>query len=156
MKRLDCISSSVLLILAVVLFFQARDLPFWGELGPAEGFFPFALSILLGTLSVLILVRALINSEGGNERRKILGPGQRKFFFYITSFFLFSILFPKIGYSLTLTAFLIFILGIVEKQSWKVTLAVTVVSLVLSHVIFVKFLKVSMPEGWLAPLIGLI
>jgi len=41
MKAKDYISSSVLFSVAVVLFFQSRDLQFWegGESGPGAGFF---------------------------------------------------------------------------------------------------------------------
>jgi len=156
MKRLDCISSSALFIVAVVLFFQAGGLPFWGELGPAEGFFPYVLSVLLVGLSCLILLRALIVSQKGNEKPKIIGPKRAKFFSYVASFFIFGLVFAKIGYSLTLAVFLIFILRLVEKQSWRTTLMVTILSLVLSYVIFVRFLKVSMPEGWLTSLMEMI
>jgi len=148
MYRLDLISGIVLFALALVLFSQARGLPFWGELGPAEGFFPYVLSILLGGLSSFIFLRALIVPDKVEEL-KILGPKRWKFLAYVISFFTFGFVFPLVGYSLSVAGFLVFVLRLVEKQSWRATFMVTIISIVLSYLIFVRFLKIPVPEGWL-------
>jgi putative tricarboxylic transport membrane protein len=155
-KRFDYISGLVLFILAIVLLFQARGLSIWGEDGPSEGFFPFVLSMLLGILSAVILIQAFVKSRQASESIRILGPKKRKFFSYIISFFIFGFIFSKVGYSVTLVTFLIFILRIVERQPWKLTLIVTVLSVICSYFAFDVFLKVSMPEGFLTPVINLL
>lgn len=153
MKKLDYISGFVLFIFAVILFFQSRGLPVWGESGPSSGFFPSILSILLGFLSLIIIFRAWLQTQTNQEIFKILGPKKGKFFLYLISFFVFGFIFSNLGYSLTLTAFLTFILKIVERQSWKITLGVIIISIIVSYILFVNFLSVSLPEGILSPVI---
>lgn len=156
MKKFDYISSSVLFILAVVLFFQSRNLTVWGELGPTEGFFPLMLSFLLALLSLITLIRTYFQTKQGQEAVKILGPKKINFFIYLASFFAFGLLFEKLGYYFTLASFLILTIKIVERQSWKMTLGVTMVSLVASYLIFVKFLMVPLPEGILSFVVRLL
>lgn len=153
MKKFDCISSSFLFLFSVVLFIQARDLPYWGDLGPSSGFFPVVLSIFLGILSLAIFLRAWLKKDVSQESPKILGPKKGKFFLYTACFFAFGLLFARLGYSLTLIAFLAFILKVVERQSWRVTIGVTLASITVSYVLFVYFLSVPLPEGVLAPLL---
>jgi hypothetical protein len=51
---------------------------------------------------------------------------------------------------LTLAVFLIFIIKVVEKQSWKITLLVTIISIIVSYVLFGNLLSVPLPEGILS------
>jgi hypothetical protein len=42
-------------------------------------------------------------------------------------------------------------LKFVENQSWKTTLAITLIAATISHLLFVRFLSVQLPEGLLSP-----
>ena len=156
MKKKDYLSGSFFFLLAVLLFFQSRGLAIWEETGPSEGFFPLALSILLGLLSLIILIQAYLRAKGPEEVFQILGGNKSKFVFYCGSFFIFGLIFPWVGYSLALTAFLVFILKRVEKQSWKTTLSVTLSSIVGSYVIFQVLFSIPLPEGILSPILQLL
>ena len=147
MRRMDYISGSVLLAFAALLFWQTGELVVWGPFGPSSGFFPLGLSILLAILSLVIIIRAGRQSEKISGRVNILGPDKRKYFFYLACFFAFSLIFAKAGYTLTLVGFLGFILKVVEKQSWKMTLGIILTAAAFSHFLFVKFLSVPLPEG---------
>lgn len=153
MKKLDYISGSVLFLFAVILIFGSRKLPLWGEFGLSTGFFPLVLGILLGFLSLVILIRAWFQTQSTQEVSKIIGPKRGKFFLYMASFFAFGLFFAKLGYSLTLTAFLILIIKVVERRSWTITLWVIIISIIVSHVLFVNFLSVPLPEGILSAII---
>ncbi|HXZ37307.1 MAG TPA: tripartite tricarboxylate transporter TctB family protein [Thermodesulfobacteriota bacterium] len=150
MRRRDLISGSAFLVLAILLFFQAKKLTLWGELGPAEGFFPMGLSLVFAGLSVLILIQALLKPVEAGERVGIIDLNRKKFFAYVGLFFGFGILFPIVGYTLILAAFLVIILRWVEKQSWKITILVTILLIGGSNLLFVGILKISMPEGLLS------
>src|SRR3972149_5734856 len=133
MKQLDFVSGGGLFAFAALLFWQTRELVVWGPFGPSSGFFPLGLSLLLATLSLIILFRAWMQTEKIRQIPKILGPHKRNFYFYLISFFAFALLFAKIGYTLTLVGFLTFILKFVENQSWKTTLAITLIAATISH-----------------------
>ncbi len=153
MKKLDYMSGGVLFAFAALLFWQTRELVVWGPFGPSSGFFPMGLSLLLATLSLIILFRAWRQTEQMCRIPEILGPHKRKFYFYLISFFTFALIFGKVGYTLTLVGFLAFILKFVENQSWKTTLTITLIAATISHLLFVRFLSVQLPEGPLASIL---
>jgi len=153
MRKKDYISGGFLFIVSIVLFIQTRDLTAWESVGPSEGFFPLALSIFLGVLSLIIIMQAWMQKRKPLGTLKILGPQEGKFILYIVSFIGFGLLFMKVGYSITLAAFILFVLRIVEKQSWKLTIIAAVISIVVSHVLFSTFLSVPLPEGILSIII---
>ena len=152
MKK-DYVSGSILLFVAAVLFFQARGLTVWAETGPSEGYFPLVLSILLGVLSVIILQQACSRQKGETEPFRIFGAKRSKFFLYSGAFLAFGLIFSWTGYSLSVTAFLLFILRFVEQQSWKTTVYVTAASIIGSYIIFQVFFTIPLPEGVLTPLV---
>ena len=152
MKGKDYISGLVLLMVAVILFLQARALAVWGEMGPGEGFFPITLSIILAVLSFVIILNAFLKKGQEKETFHILGPRKRKFILYGVSFLIFGLIFPRVGYSLTVAAFLVFILRVVERKSWKTTLMLTAISIIGSYVLFVKAFSIPLPEGILSPI----
>jgi hypothetical protein len=147
MKYLDYISGLFLFVFSLILFFSARQLVMWGPFGPSSGFFPTILSGLLGILSLSIIARAWFQTGDAQRIRKILGPNKKKFSYYLLSFFAFSIVFGTVGYTLTLIGFLTFILRFVERQPWKITVGIIIISAVVSHFLFVEFLAVQLPEG---------
>jgi hypothetical protein len=150
MRKFDYISGSVLFLFAVILFLQSRKLPFGGEFGMGAGFFPLIVCTLLGFLGLVIVFRAWFQTRTAQEMPKIIGPKRGKFLVYLASFFAFGLFFTKVGYSLTLAVFLIFIIKVVEKQSWKITLLVTIISIIVSYVLFGNLLSVPLPEGILS------
>ena len=156
MKKLDYISGLVLLIFAVVLLFAARQLPLIGQFGPSSGFFPTILSGLLVLVSLMIIIRAWRQNrhvKTSQETPKILGPDKKKYFLYLGLFFAFSLFFATLGYTLSMVLFLGFILKYGEKQSWKTTFGVVIISGLVSYFLFVKFLSIPLPEGILSSII---
>ena len=153
MKKLDYISGFVLFGSAVILFFAALRLPLMSQFGPGSGFFPVILSVLLAFLSLIIIIQAWWKNrhvKTSEKTPKILGPKKKKFFIYLGLFFVFSIFFGKLGYFLSMVLFLGFILKYVEKQSWKTTCGIIILSGLVSYFLFVKFLAVPLPEGVLS------
>ena len=156
MKKLDYISGLVLLIFAVVLLFAARQLPLVGQFGPSSGFFPTLLSGLLVLVSLMIIIRAWRQNrhvKTSQKTPKILGPDKKKYFLYLGLFFAFSLFFATLGYTLSMVLFLGFILKYGEKQSWKTTFGVVIISGLVSYFLFVKFLSIPLPEGILSSII---
>ena len=153
MKKLDYISGFVLLSVSVILFFVAKRLPLMDKYGPSSGFFPTILSVILALLSLMIIARAWWQSrhvKTSPGALRILGPDKKKYFSYLVLFFAFSLFFVKLGYLLSMTLFLGFILLYLEKQSLKITFGIIIISGFVSYYLFVKFLSVPLPAGILS------
>jgi putative tricarboxylic transport membrane protein len=153
MKKLDYMSGLGLFVFAAILLLAARRLPLMSEFGPGSGFFPVILSVLLACLSLLIVIQAWRKNrrvKTSEETPKILGPYKKKYFIYLALFFAFSLFLGSLGYFLSMVLFLGFILKYVEKQSWKTTCGVIILSGLVSYFLFIKFLAVPLPEGVLS------
>jgi hypothetical protein len=150
MKRLDLISATVLFFLAVVLVVEMRNLSVWGPMGPAAGFFTLLLCVLLGGLSVVVFIKAWLAPPDPAPQR-VLGPQKGKLFCYTTTFVLFALALAPLGYTLTMILYLIAILKGVEKIRWRPTAITVFLAVILSYVVFAKFLGISLPEGVLTP-----
>ncbi len=155
MKRPDLISGPALLLLAGIIYLEARKLVYWSPAGPGPGFFPSTLSILLGGLGGIILFLALLRAPRNDQKFQLVGPQKGKIFSYLLAFMGFGLAFNGLGYTPTLAAFLVFILQFVERQSWKVTLAVTFCAVIVSHVIFRNLLQLSLPDELLLSVLDL-
>ena len=152
MKKKDYMSGGFLLALAAVIFYYSSTLVIWVDQGPGEGLFPLILSLILGALSIIILLQAWFQPGKPAEKLNIVGPNKRNFFLYLASFIVFALFFSKVGYSLMLMAFVIFILRVAERQSWRVTLTASFSAVIFSYVLFTLGLSVSLPEGLLSGL----
>ncbi len=150
MKSYDLISGIVLIFFAIVLGIASHDLAFYGPMGPKEGFFPLVLSILFGSFGLIILLKACI-VEPASGHVKLFGPKKGKLLVYVTSFILFPFALNWLGYTLTMVLFLVFILRFVERISSRSTTIIVISSVIVSYVLFVRFLGIPLPEGILTP-----
>jgi len=150
MKRKNYLSGFFFLVLAIALLFQTRGLTIWSDTGPSEGFFPLVLSLLLGSLSLLMMILTFFKSQQAPESLKIFGAKKTKFLLYLGSFVLFGLTFSKLGFSLTLAVFMVFIMKIAERQSWKMTLSVMIISVMFSFIVFEIIFAIPLPEGILS------
>ncbi len=154
MKKKDYISGSFLVILSAMFIFEGRKLAFWGHSGPLEGFCPLIASSMVGLCGVTILVQALLRAEETKQTWVIFGPDRRKLFLYVASFLAVALIFKKVGFLLTQTAFFVLILRVAEKKPWRIILAVTIPTMLISYVVFVLLFSVELPEGILGSIIS--
>jgi hypothetical protein len=62
---------------------------------------------------------------------------------------LYGFMLEKIGFLITSAVLIFPILKYVEKQSWKITLLVGFGSIITSYILFVHFLGVPLPRGFI-------
>lgn len=153
--RKDFISSISLLVLGVLLFGGSIRLSVWTGSGPQEGFFPLIIALIIIALSLWILARELFLMREGAEESGSKKKGENtasiaKVSFYAISMLLYWVLMPTVGFVATSALFLLFILRFAERQSWKITLWVGLASILTCYLLFIYFLKVPLPKGFLS------
>ena len=148
--------ASGLFFFAFGLFLGVKSLGLsvWSQFGPAEGFFPLTVAILIMGLSLISIVKALVSfreqrQEGRIREQEKAGARGFKISSYVVLMLLFGALLEKIGFLITSALFLFLIIKFVEKQSWVRTISVGAASIVISYVLFVYFLGVPLPRGWI-------
>ncbi len=149
----DFVSGLALLGFGLFLALQSLRLPLWGGSGPEAGFYPLAIAVIIVSLSLLLVFKS-----GGLIRRqkeeRAPAPGQEKIRLHKVAAYLvlmlsYGILVERLGFLIASALLLFLILKFVERQSWKATLLVGVASIVIAYTLFVYFLQVPLPRGFL-------
>jgi putative tricarboxylic transport membrane protein len=147
MKKSATLASVSLLALAFGAFIESMKLPFGTVSAPAAGFFPLVLSALLALTSLFGFVGAL------RERQASLVEEQslvwKKILLTLGSLLVFALAFEGVGYLVATLLFIIFLLRLVERKSWGLSLGVGVSAAIISYVIFGLILGTPLPAGFL-------
>ena len=140
------------------LGWQSFNYRIWGEVGPRAGFFPLAIAIILVVLSLIIIVKSLIDrsdvikSQARKEEQiqvanETATVDHRKIAYYVILAALFAILLTSVGFVITSFAYLLLMLKLVEKMNWKKSILWTSISIAVSYLVFVRALDVQLPQG---------
>jgi hypothetical protein len=151
MRAANVVTALVLMLLGGVVISDAVRLGIgWGEEGPRSGFFPFWLAVLLVTVSVLVLVQALLRSTRQpfvtRERLvpvvKVLGP-------LIGFVVVTDPPGPSTGLGLYVAAglYLGFYMRWVGGHRWVAVVALSVAVPAVAFVVFEQWFLVPMPKG---------
>lgn len=149
MRRYDLGSTLFLMALAASVIASGARLGFgaWHEPGP--GFLPVLFGILLGILAGIWFVMALIGRWADKTARRFFAErgGLRKFGLTAGGLVAYGLLLEPFGFPLTTLAFLIFLLRAIEPQGWRLTLTLSLVTMILCVLVFQVWLQVQFPEG---------
>lgn len=152
-NKKDFASGIALLVLGLFLAFQSIRLPLWGASGPEAGFYPLTIAVIMVSLSLFLVLKSGILTRPQVEGKRV-EPGMDKIhlpkvFAYLVLVLLYGILVERVGFLITSAFLLFFILKFVERQGWRATLLVGVTSIVIGYTLFVYFLQVPLPRGFL-------
>lgn len=140
---LQIIPLATALLSIVWIVIGVKDYGFWDGLkGPSKGFFPIIISILMLAVSVFAFLKSFSEDEEPGEL-----PRENWHIVYaaVAIFALTHI----IGMLPTLIIFMIGWLRFYEKTPWKPTIIVTLVVSLIVGSMFVFWLKVPFPKGWI-------
>jgi putative tricarboxylic transport membrane protein len=116
------------------------------------GMFPLCLGILLMILSGIFVLKFLL------QEKKILVksepiveiPGSKKqMIFFLGAMVLATLFFNQLGYPLISFLLMVALLRILGIKRWGLNILISVVTAVGSYFLFVKWLDIPMPKGWI-------
>lgn len=153
-QRKDIASGFFLLFLGLYLSFHSTRFSVWGRTGPEAGFFPFVLALVMIGVSLLLIIRAFISIRAKDKEKRAIDKAKNKAVAfkvcaYICLMALYGFSVEKVGFLVTTILVLIIILKFVEKQSWKITCYIGFSSILVSYTLFVYFLSVPLPKGFM-------
>jgi len=154
MNKADRISGIFWLIFAVIVSIESRRMGLGTLHQPGPGFLFFWAGILLAIMSLIILIRARITRKKAGTRGLIFG-GQKigKIILVLISVFLYVLLMEKLGFIVVTFLLFLFLLGIVEKKDWGLTILTSLGVTVAAYLIFETALQSQLPKGILGFLI---
>lgn len=133
---------------------QSLRLPVWSATGPQEAFFPLTIAAIMIGMSLFILSRSLLSSPTQNMGKSEEQEEKSEISVFRVSTYgilmiLYAIFFEKVGFLITSALFLLLVLRGTEKQNWQITIWISLAAIVGSYFLFVYFLAVPLPEGFL-------
>ena len=152
MNRDEALGGVVLFFFGVVTVLLSLRMPIGTFRAAGTGLFPFCLGILLMVLSAAFLwgLRSKAKKDkGSREARPEEAGSTGQMIFFLGAMVLATAFFNTLGYPLTSFLLLLALLRILRVRSWKVTLALSFLTAVASYFLFVQWLQIPLPKGFL-------
>jgi putative tricarboxylic transport membrane protein len=148
MKNRDLVSSSIWMAFGGLFVIGALHQGLMRKEVPGPGFLPFLVGIALILISLFVLIPAVLKKEKGEvqalfpDRRSL-----RNILFTLVVLFGYGIALEYLGYLLTTFLFMFSIARLIEPTGWVTTMIVSLLTAVLSYLLFVVLLQVQLPSG---------
>jgi putative tricarboxylic transport membrane protein len=147
MKTLDRASSLCWLLVSVAVCVGSLKMGIGTIHNPGRGFMPFGASGLLGLLSLVLFLKA---SRGKKEATPIpLAIGEwRRILLVIIALTAYSVFMPTAGYLISTFILMAVLFWTLEKKVGRALLS-SLLTTVVTYVVFSKWLNCQFPEGFL-------
>jgi hypothetical protein len=118
---------------------------------PQAGFMPFLSGLLLGVLALVDLISGILTQWKGEKEDKEIwsGIGWGKILITLAVLFIYTALFPVLGFIIGTTLLLLFLFRLMEPKSWWIVLTASLVTTGLFYVGFKIGLDSQLPRGLL-------
>jgi hypothetical protein len=154
LKDRDAASGLFLFLLSISMCIMAFRLGLGSWANPGPGFASFGIACLLGFLSIILSVKAMVRRIGEKER---ISFAKEKGFWWVRPVFILLIL---VGYGFFLNLFgfsfsnfllMTFLVWGIARQRLKLALIVSILTTVAAYLLFIKLLGLPLPSGSIWP-----
>lgn len=147
MRNADRVTAALLLAFSVAFAVGAvKNYQWWGSGGPGPAFVPFWLGLVMGLLALTMLIRSLRAPYPG-EAWFPRGEGLRDMLVVLAVTVAYVALLDVTGMVVGTALYLAALIRYLGKHRWWVTLSVAIGAGVFNWLVFVRWLRVPMPEG---------
>jgi putative tricarboxylic transport membrane protein len=145
MRAAEGVTASVLMLLGIIVIFDAVRLGFWwGPNGPQSGFFPFWLALIMVLCCAAIIAQAILHDPGkrfvGREQLrpvlKVLWPAVAA-----------VALMQYLGLYVASALYMGFYMRWVGRHSWITVFTLSIGISVATFLVFEKWFLVPLPKG---------
>jgi hypothetical protein len=116
------------------------------------GMFPLCLGILLMILSGMFILKIFIQAKEGQVKKETSIESSEspiKLILFLGTMVLATLFFNLLGYPLTSFLLMVALLRILGIKRWGQNILISVVAAMGSYFLFVKWLDIPMPKGWI-------
>jgi len=153
MRKADQISGIFWFLFSAFISIESYRLGLGNLHQPGPGFIFFWTAIAMGALSIAVFVRARAAKKAGQREAPIFGrENLLKIILVLLSLFLYASFMETLGFILITLLLFIFLLGVIEKKRWGLTIFVSIVVTGISYLVFEIWLKSQLPKGLLGSL----
>jgi len=149
MKKADLITGIVLLVLSGYVIQDAWQMPPSMTFGPGPGFLPFWLGVVLAVFAAILLVSAGRRQTTEKDGRPIF-PGKQALLgitLVLVGLAGYILLIEILGYLVDTFLFIVFLMKVVEREKWPLTLMVAVSTTAALFITFQFLLQIPLPSN---------
>ena len=149
MARALQIASVVFFVIGVFVAYQSWQLRYFTRLGPGPGFFGVWLGGLMAVLAVILFLQNTLPRWRPGEPLALLPPAEVRVRWLgtVVALAVVVVALPLVGFRVTVFALSLFLLAYVGRQSWPLSLGVSLVASIGVFYIFTNLLSVVLPTG---------
>ena len=148
MRRLNIAAALVFLALSAVVVAGTWDLAYWSDFAPGPAFAPRWVAAVGASLALLLILQEVRDPSAGPADLPPR-PALMRVVLTMTALALALAVAPRLGFVMTVAALALFVLLVVERRRVVPSLIVTVLTAALVHGVFVAWLNVQLPKGFL-------
>jgi putative tricarboxylic transport membrane protein len=141
----DRAAAAVLLAFGLIALEEARKLRLGSIARPGPGFFPVLLAAAFSVVCLVLLVNAW------RAREPARGPdtqlGWLKIVATMAALFVYAFALERVGFVVATFALLLFFFKVLERQRWVMALAGSLVTALVTYLVFKVWLHVQLPAG---------
>lgn len=117
---------------------------------PGTGLIPFGTAFLLGLMSIALIIQALLRIKKSHKNEKIFQETRWWVLILVLCGLVgYGVFFSILGFNLSTFLLMFFLLGIIGRQKWWLTLFFSICIVIGSHLVFVTWLKCEFPKGFI-------
>jgi putative tricarboxylic transport membrane protein len=149
MKKVEMITGVFLLFLSGAVIWGALQMPPSASFGPGAGFLPFWLGVLLAVLATILFVSAW-RRPATEKNNKSIFPGKQALItvtLVMGGLAGYILLIEVLGYLVNTFLFVFFLMKVVQREKWPLTLGVSLGTTVGLFLIFQVLLRITLPSN---------
>lgn len=152
LKRDEIIGGVILLIFGGITALLSLQMPIGTFRAAGTGLFPLILAIFLMILSGVFLLNLFLRKKkepGKKEPEMKIHGSARNVILFLGTMALATLFFNPLGYPLVSFLLMVALLRILGTRRWTLNILLSLVTAAASYFLFVGWLKIPLPKGWI-------
>jgi hypothetical protein len=152
LKRDEIVVGIVIFLFGAITTLFSLKMPIGTFRMAGTGMFPFILGILLMILSGAFILKIFFQGKEEQVKKEASIESSEspiQLILFLGAMVLATLFFNQLGYPLTSFILMVALLRILGIKRWVQNILISVVTAVGSYFLFVKWLDIPMPKGWI-------
>ena len=152
MNRDEIVVGIVIFLFGAITTLLSLRMPIGTFRMAGTGLFPFYLGIILMILSGVFILRMFFQDRKGQLKKEASIESSEspiQLILFLGAMVLATLLFNQLGYPFISFLLMVALLRILGIKRWGLNILISVVTAVGSYFLFVKWLDIPMPKGWI-------
>lgn len=152
MNRDEIAGGIVLFLFGAVTTLLSLKMPIGTFRMAGTGMFPLILGILLMILSGILVLKIFSQGLAAKVKKEPAPESSEspvQLILFLGTMVLVTVFFNQLGYPLSSFLLMVALLRILGVERWRFALPLSFITAVVCYFLFVQFLKIPLPKGWM-------